>query len=484
MHFARMKLPEIAAIVSLVLATNSSGFPATYYVSNQGLDSNSGRSPERAWVTLDRVNRATLQPGDRVLFERDGVWRGQLVPRSGTSSGRITYGAYGDGPKPLLLGSVSKSHLAGWTSKGNQIWLAKGLPADVGNLIFGKDKACGVKVWQEGDLKQEGQFWYDKTRHLVKLFSTDNPARRYGRIECALNRNIIDENDKSHITFTDLALKYGGAHGIGGGNTHHITVRRCDLGFIGGADQYGDGRKVRFGNGIEFFAGAHDNVVEQCSLWEIYDAALTNQNDRPHTLQYNIIYRNNVIWNCEYSFECWNQPDSSDMHDIYFSRNTCVNAGHGWGHDQRPDPSGRHLCFYPSTPRMRNIAIRNNIFYGAVGQSILTVQWNMVQLGSLVMDHNCWYQPNGPMIAFQGITVYTMAEFTKYQTIEWKREPHSFCADPKFVDVAHQDYHLAETSPCIDMGDHEDIAHDFNGKTAPRGKDFDIGAYEFSQEQQ
>ena len=56
-------------------------------------------------------------------------------------------------------------------------------------------------------------------------------------------------------------------HGIGRANMHHIVVRGCDFGFIGGGDQRRHG--VRFGNGIEFWAAAHDNLVERCRLWEI-----------------------------------------------------------------------------------------------------------------------------------------------------------------------------------------------------------------------
>lgn len=47
-----------------------------YYVSNSGSDRNSGRSPQEAWATLDRVNGANLRPGDGVYFQRGGLWRG------------------------------------------------------------------------------------------------------------------------------------------------------------------------------------------------------------------------------------------------------------------------------------------------------------------------------------------------------------------------------------------------------------------------
>jgi hypothetical protein len=50
---------------------------ATYYVSNDGSDANEGLSQESPWQTIDAVNAATAS-GDSVLFERSGLFRGQV----------------------------------------------------------------------------------------------------------------------------------------------------------------------------------------------------------------------------------------------------------------------------------------------------------------------------------------------------------------------------------------------------------------------
>lgn len=44
-----------------------------YYVSNSGDDQHDGRSPERPWATIGRVNQASLKRGDAVFFERGGT---------------------------------------------------------------------------------------------------------------------------------------------------------------------------------------------------------------------------------------------------------------------------------------------------------------------------------------------------------------------------------------------------------------------------
>jgi len=464
------------AAVLLFMPANA-GFAATYYVSNQGADSNDGLSPQTSWATLNRVSAAVFQPGDRILFRRNDVWRGQLIPHSGSEAGHVVYDAYGAGAKPLFLGSVSKSRSADWTEEGTGVWSAGGLSADVGNIIFDDGKTCGVKMWHESDLKRDGDYWYDAARHRVKLRSAENPAKRYACIECAIREHVILQINGSYIVYENLAVKNGGAHGLAAVNAHHTIVRGCDFAYLGGGNQAGGDKTVRFGNGIEFWAGAHDNLVERCRLWEIYDAALTNQSMGPRTPQYNLTYRNNVIWNSEYSFEYWNRPEDSETHDIHFVHNTCVNAGYGWGHGQRCDPSGCHLRFYASPARARNIVVRDNIFDGATGPAFYAPEWSRAQIDVLAMDHNCWYQPEGVMIALKK-SAYAMRDFATYQAA-WKKEPGSICAAARFVNAPRRDFHLAAGSPCIDAAGDDGIRRDFDGVAIPQGKAPDIGAYEF-----
>jgi len=353
----------------------------------------------------------------------------------------------------------------------------KALVRDVGNIIFDGEASCGVKVFERSKLKSQGQYWYDEDRCVLKLYSTECPTSRYTDIECAIRNHIVDQGGASYVIYENLALKYGAAHGFGGGNTHHIIVRDCDLGYIGGGDQRGGSGTVRFGNGVEFWANAHDNLVERCRLWEIYDAALTHQSNGPRTKQYNITYRNNVIWNCEYSFEYWNRPEDSETHHIVFDNNTCINAGHGWGHTQRPDPSGRHLCFYTSPAQIRDFFIRNNVFHEAKRNAFYAPTWTREQIAALVMDHNCWFQAEGNMILLPKKQGYPMSRFGAYQA-DHHKEPHSLTARPGLLDAAKGDFRLAEGSPCIDAGVDVGIKADFAGTPAPQGKAPDIGAFE------
>lgn len=426
---------------------------ATYHVdSATGNNDSTGLSPDTAWRSLEKVNQAQLEAGDTVLFKRGGVWRGQLVPRNGAPGAPISYGAYGSGPRPLLLGSVARDAERDWTEERTGIWVTRPgeLKLDVGNILFDGGARVGIKRWGDAELKAPYDYWYSAQTGQVKLALPDNPARKHRSIELALKQHVVNQTGRSHVVYESLAVMNGAAHGFGGASTHHLVIRDCDIAWIGGGHQNNrpDGKPVRYGNGIEFWSAAHDNLVEACRLWEIYDAALTNQGDSDNA-QENITYRHNVIWNCEYSFEYWNgkkfRPDSvqrSRTRNILFEHNTCVDAGYGWGHGQRPDRNGRHLMFYNNPVETTGFVVRNNLF---VRSTDSIVRWTNDWLSSLSMDHNAWFQPEGVLVLFLS-TKWTSSEWNAYRE-RTRLDASSLVADPGFVDPSRRDYRLKSGSP-------------------------------------
>jgi hypothetical protein len=130
----------------LFLLVPISVFSADYYIDGvNGSDSNDGSSSLRPWKSLDRVNRAEPAPGDNIFFKRGGTWRGQLLPRGGSSSHRVTYGAYGSGEPPRLLGSYSKSKPEDWVYEGKNIWSCS--PTNGG---LGPDKLSSASLFTNG----------------------------------------------------------------------------------------------------------------------------------------------------------------------------------------------------------------------------------------------------------------------------------------------------------------------------------------------
>ena len=67
-----------------------------FYVDDlAGRDDASGRSPQEAWRSLERLETDEIRPGDSVLLRRGGLWRGQLRPRSGEPGKPVRYAEIG-----------------------------------------------------------------------------------------------------------------------------------------------------------------------------------------------------------------------------------------------------------------------------------------------------------------------------------------------------------------------------------------------------
>lgn len=325
------------------------------------------------------------------------------------------------------------------------------LPHDIGILICDHGRRWGVKKWRNPEWKMQAlekplDYWYDPEKKRVLMRFDGNPGRAFSSIELAFTRHVVDEGGRHDVTYDGLWVRYGAAHGFGGGGTRNITIRNCDVCWIGGGLQfwkYDDRTRkiahpVRYGNGIEFWGNASNNLVERNRLWEIYDAALTNQGrDDSET---DIVWRDNVIWNAEYSFEYWNARLTSN---VTFEHNTCVDAGRGWAHSQRPDPNGAHLMYYHNRAATTNFVVRSNIFCRATewtARSGLDWRYGLVHDSNLV-----WNEGGVPVMRWLDGKSLALLDWNGYRALGF--DPHGVFARPVFVDEARRDYRLLKGSP-------------------------------------
>lgn len=133
-----------------------------YYVSPNGNDEWDGLTPETPKQSLRWVMEVSrgkfeqiLEPGDAVFFERGGVYRYDLkedifdlaVPR-------VTYSAYGEGPKPILTLSIEsgvgadKWQLAYEDAAGVKIWQYYRDMADTGGIILNDGEVYATRVYE------------------------------------------------------------------------------------------------------------------------------------------------------------------------------------------------------------------------------------------------------------------------------------------------------------------------------------------------
>ncbi|MDD5604273.1 MAG: prolyl oligopeptidase family serine peptidase [Eubacteriales bacterium] len=352
----------------------------TYYVSNSGDDLNDGKSAEKAWATLERVNNAQLEQGDAVLFERGGTWRGNMNARAG-----VTYSAYGKGAKPCLIGSLMNYSVSGdWKETGteNVYKYDKPVADDAGLIVFNGGEAYTYKkvigidafTGSPDELQNDLEMYHDLGEKRIYLYSSEgNPAERYSSIEFCLKQHIIKVLG-DNVNIGNLCLKYGGAHGISSGARTGLTVRYCEMAWIGGSLQKPQeaGSTTRYGNAVEIYGACRDYMVDHCYIYQIYDAGVTHQlksaTSSSAKIMENVTYSSNLFEYCIYSIEYFlDQPNSPDdiMKNILFKDNICRFAGYGFGW-QRPNKVARHIQGgwlntnrkYPA----ENFVVEGNIF--------------------------------------------------------------------------------------------------------------------------
>src|SRR5947209_3234428 len=100
----RVWMAALLAVAGVAAAPSfASARSRTFYVARWGHNTRSGESPNRAWRSVDRVNKAHLHPGDRVLFEGgvtfsdDTLMPGWGTAVSGTRGRPVVFGSYGGG---------------------------------------------------------------------------------------------------------------------------------------------------------------------------------------------------------------------------------------------------------------------------------------------------------------------------------------------------------------------------------------------------
>lgn len=190
----------------------------TYYVKNGGNDNADGLSDANAWASISKVNSITFSPGDAILFKKDDTWRNEeiKITASGNSSMQITYGAYGTGKRPKILGSLE---ITSWTNLSGDIWESTvSIPKnprkiDYGSEVFFKE-TDGTVIWghyEEYDasysnLSDEYDWTWNNSK--VSIYSPTDPNSRYNGLEAPQAEKLIMLLDKNYITIDSLAVKY------------------------------------------------------------------------------------------------------------------------------------------------------------------------------------------------------------------------------------------------------------------------------------
>ena len=389
----------------------------TVYVSNvygKGSVNSSSESNPVYVESITEISAFSLAPGDVMLLKRGEVYRGSFEAQAG-----VTYSAYGDGNKPVIMPSPENgSGVSKWTldyedpETGAKIWKYNNERlTDVGGLNLISADGTHFVAYKEIPSYNDGIFYdrnsseeYDYKKmldhdlmyvHFANISPVNgtvilntpnstaigplylrcdkgNPGKLYPSIEFNSNEHAI--RIKGHgVTIDNLCLKYFGRHGISAGTVHNLTVTNCEIGWGGGSIQSysADGRVTRFGNGVEIYGALVNYTIDNCYVYEIYDAGITHQissSSGGHYYMEGVYYTNNVLLNSTYNIEYFMSKNNAEfglqeryMKNVYFTDNITRMAGYGWG-VQRPDNAPSNVKGWTHHNLCDNQVYENNIF--------------------------------------------------------------------------------------------------------------------------
>lgn len=270
-----------------------------------------------------------------------------------------------------------------------------GLFHDVGNIIMKKkgsqEEICGWKRWELESLKEEGDYFHDLTENRLYFRSEKNPAELYSMMEAACRCNLIDLTASEHIIVDGLSMAYTGGHGLRGGpNCRHCIVRRNDFLWIGGSWLYTRGPiPTRYGNGVEFWSGNEDLLVEENYFFQVYDTAMTNQGPDAGELK-KMVWRKNRCVNCEQCYEIWFTSPEMTVKSLTVAENDFRDSGFGWSHAQRPNKRAAHFLAYGFNAKAEKIEYVGN----QLGRTKQHMLWfHHPRASEFHLDRNRYVQP-------------------------------------------------------------------------------------------
>jgi len=416
-----------------------------YYVDSiNGNDTADGRSADRPWKRLAKINALTLQPGTVIHLARGSVWKESLrFKNSGTSAAPIVVQAYGSGEAPTI------QLFTGDTDATNGVWVSA-------SYIHILDLRLSDIHWSAIHLEKASQYVVIAGNEILRCGAGIDLL---GKHQKALSNYI---HDMTLVVDTGDPNTAWGANGIGvQGEDLEVAWNRmvnCRAqcknfgGWDGGAIEYFGNDVGGVGwNHVSDNVRIHHNLVDHCDGFLEAAGRITN-----------LVFSHNLAIN---------------MPSVIFLFHMGTNAGIKPSYQARLENNTvvgplTPFSFYNSVGYQsgNSVTIRNNI---AVAQGQLV--WGFTALGNdLVHDHNLFYFLPGGYLGYGPSNLWSLG--TAESVIDWTAvtAPHI-----GFEDFNNQDYRLGSASPARLTGAASGDSVDLLGATVPTTSAADIGAYQY-----
>lgn len=199
-------------------------------------------------------------------------------------------------------------------------------------------------------------------------------------------------------------------------------------------------------------------IIRRCIIYN--NAMQINDLASENLLFYNNILYGTADYGAVYVGNCPTHPSGtwSSKNGKYYNNVIIIDAGDD-------------IAVFTVDQYVTGLKIKNNCIYTA--DTPLLVYENGA---SFTADYNCYYAE-----IEEGWEFNWSQSFAQWQSSNGQDE-HSVYANPQWINASNHDYHLLDTSPCIDAGTNVGVTTDFDDVLRPQLSGYDIGAYELIPE--
>jgi hypothetical protein len=459
----------LSYVISIEEVTSNSG--SSFYISNDGDDSNDGQSPETPWKTIEKVNielkQGSINKGDDIFFNRGDSWdfpAALTLYKGGSNDNDMIIGAYGVGEKPRL---TEQGHQAIYCNRG------------VGHIT--------IQDLNLTDNDKRSIFFYKGCgAHNITLRNLEiiNPSGSGGDVITFFNtKDVLIENCNLNMNSEfhhGISIQH---YGFDNNQCGNFIIRNCTI------TNVKDGISIHYGDVYENYSLGNNFWIENCTIsntseecidvvggygcknvfiqnCEMYNchnlvvghgqANVVIDNVYFHNLLgngitltrcYNVIIRNSIIYewgiNKNGISKNRNQFDPDETNNICIYNNHIISTG-GPEHIQINNENIDGLIF------------KNNIFHSTANSSpgLFIKYISPATFGntSSKFSYNMWWRGDG---GNNDDTWWSDSEGSN-NFAEWlarSEVSNDLIDDPEITNPEIGDFRLNISSPCIDAGD-------------------------------
>lgn len=481
-----------------------------YYVSTSGSDSNAG-TLNAPWKTLQHA--ADVATAGSTVYIRGGTYNQKLkITKSGSSTGAITFSNYAS-EKPIIDGTgLSVTGLEGLidiqnadyiTIQGLELSNYKTATKDllpIGIYVHGKgsnikllnNKIHDIKSTATPTSTPSGDIWLGRDAHGIAVYGTQAPA--------SINNLTISGNELYNLvlgtsealvvngnvdTFSILNNTIHDADNIGidvigfEGKSPTVAYDQARNGLIQGNKVYNitSNNNVSYGpvpnntnsaDGI-YVDGGKDTIIERNYSYN-NDIGIEIASEHAGKATDNITVRSNMVYK--------NRLTGIAMGGYDTGRGSTTNSkivnNTLYKNDTLGDDNGQLLVQYDTS----NNIIKNNIMVAGTSNALITNPYT--KNSGNVVDYNLYFASGSSDSTFWIWKNKEYNGFAAYKSGSGN-DAHSIFADPKFVNVSADNYHIQATSPAVDKGSTDTAiigTADIDGQNRVSGSAVNIGADE------